>query len=121
MQDHRLGAARVLSPRPEWQPQWSGVGPMTPAMKEIPYDHVATFTLTGIQGQRLEDVINISVDGAFVSTSTGYSFFVTPLPPPPPTPPPIVLSALGPPWNSLLADLFKNDDLRVAARRLAAR
>jgi hypothetical protein len=42
--------------------------------KEIPYDHVAVFKLEGRAGNRVEDVINISVDGAFVATAVGYSF-----------------------------------------------
>jgi hypothetical protein len=48
----------------------------TPAStaKEIPYDYVANFNLTGIPGNRVQEVINISVDGAFVATDVGYSF-----------------------------------------------
>jgi hypothetical protein len=42
-------------------------------VKEIPYDYVATFTLEGVVGNRLQDVINISTDGAFVAVSIGYS------------------------------------------------
>jgi hypothetical protein len=45
-----------------------------PTLKEIPYDHVATFTLQGKRGNRVQDVINISTDGAFVAVSIGYSF-----------------------------------------------
>jgi hypothetical protein len=44
------------------------------AVKEIPYDYVAVFKLQGRAGNRVEDVINISVDGAFVATAVGYSF-----------------------------------------------
>jgi hypothetical protein len=43
-------------------------------VKEIPYDYVAVFKLQGRNGNREEDVINISVDGAFMATSVGYSF-----------------------------------------------
>ena len=50
----------------------------TPA-KEIPYDHVATFRLTGVPGNRVQDVINVSVDGAFVAAAIGYSFIPAPL------------------------------------------
>jgi len=46
----------------------------TPTVKEIPYDHVATFTLQGRRGNRVQDVINVSTDGAFVAVSIGYSF-----------------------------------------------
>jgi len=71
MHDDQFGAAPLLSPRPEPMPN----GWATPGLKEIPYDHVATFTLTGTKrGHRIEDVINISVDGAFIATSIGYSF-----------------------------------------------
>ncbi len=45
-----------------------------PTVKEIPYDYVATFTLQGKRGNRVQDVINISTDGAFVAVSIGYSF-----------------------------------------------
>lgn len=46
----------------------------TPTVKEIPYDYVARFTLKGKRGERVQDVINISTDGAFVATAIGYSF-----------------------------------------------
>lgn len=46
-----------------------------PAVKEIPYDYVARFVLKGTErGNRVQDVINISTDGAFVAMSIGYSF-----------------------------------------------
>jgi hypothetical protein len=79
MQDQRtLSSARALASReeplaPVAQPQLG--------LKEIPYDHVATFPLRGERaGDRVEDVINISVDGAFVATAVGYSFIPAPLP-----------------------------------------
>jgi hypothetical protein len=51
------------------------VVPTTPgAIKEIPYDYVATFTLEGKRGNRVPQVINISTDGAFVAVAVGYSF-----------------------------------------------
>jgi hypothetical protein len=52
----------------------------TPTVKEIPYDYVATFTLVGIRGNRVQDVINISTDGAFVAVTIGYSFIPAKLP-----------------------------------------
>jgi hypothetical protein len=111
MQDGRFGAAPLLSPRPEPIPD----GWVTPGLKEIPYDHVATFTLTGTQrGHRIEDVINISVDGAFIATSIGYSFVPAPLPPPS-SPTLFGLTAL----DQLLSDLF--DDPRLGVRALGAR
>jgi hypothetical protein len=50
---------------------------VAPATKEIPYDYVARFTLAGKRGERVQDVINISVDGAFVAVAIGYSFIPT--------------------------------------------
>ena len=46
----------------------------SPTTKEIPYDYVARFLLTGIPSTRVQDVINISIEGAFVAVSIGYSF-----------------------------------------------
>jgi hypothetical protein len=50
--------------------------PPTPAptTKEIPYDYVARFVLTGKPSTRVQDVINISIEGAFVAATIGYSF-----------------------------------------------
>jgi hypothetical protein len=46
-----------------------------PTTKEIPYDYVAKFKLRGDQpGNRVQDVINISVEGTFVAVAIGYSF-----------------------------------------------
>ena len=65
-------------------------GPGTAAgVKEIPYDYVATFKLTGRRGTRVQDVINISTEGTFVAVSVGSSFVpfdkaVTPINAPPP-------------------------------------
>ncbi|MFH0343576.1 MAG: hypothetical protein ACHBNF_15955 [Chromatiales bacterium] len=47
---------------------------VAPAVKEIPYDYVAKFTLQGRRGNRVQDVINISTEGAFVAVAIGYSF-----------------------------------------------
>jgi hypothetical protein len=51
-----------------------------PVAGEIPYDYVAVFDLTGRRGNRVEQVISISVEGAFVVTSIGYSFLPARLP-----------------------------------------
>jgi hypothetical protein len=61
--------------------------PMTaPAgVKEIPYDYVATFRLTGIAGRRTQDVINISTEGTFIAVAVGYSFVPAPITAPPVT------------------------------------
>jgi hypothetical protein len=50
--------------------------------KEIPYDYVAKFTLRGERGHRVQDVINISIEGAFVAVAIGYSFIPAKLPSP---------------------------------------
>lgn len=46
----------------------------SPTTKEIPYDYVAKFTLKGQRGNRVQDVINVSIEGAFIATAIGYSF-----------------------------------------------
>jgi hypothetical protein len=45
-----------------------------PATRDIPYDYVARFVLTGRRGNRVQDVLNISVEGSFVAATIGYSF-----------------------------------------------
>jgi hypothetical protein len=57
-------------------PQSTGAGNqlIATATKEIPYDYVARFFLTGQRGNRVQDVVSISVDGAFVAATVGYSF-----------------------------------------------
>jgi hypothetical protein len=40
----------------------------------IPYDHAATFELTGRPGNIAQDVINVASDGVFVATAIGYGF-----------------------------------------------
>jgi hypothetical protein len=57
-------------------PQSTGAGNqfVATATKEIPYDYVARFFLTGQRGNRVQDVVSISVDGAFVAATVGYSF-----------------------------------------------
>jgi hypothetical protein len=52
--------------------------PAAPTSKVIPYDYVARFILTGVRGNRVQDVIVISVDGAFVAVTIGYSFIPVP-------------------------------------------
>jgi hypothetical protein len=75
-----------IRPAPE-----AAVPAIAPAAKEIPYDYVARFVLTGVRGRRVEDVINISIEGAFVAVAIGYSFipgyiFIHREPEPAPTP-----------------------------------
>ncbi len=62
-------------------PVSAGGGMPTAALattKEIPYDYVAKFALTGQRGNRVQDVLNISIDGAFVAVAIGYSFISAP-------------------------------------------
>jgi hypothetical protein len=59
-----------LRPAPDIMPAPAAA----PAAKEIPYDYVAKFTLLGKRGNRVQDVINISIEGAFVAAAIGYSF-----------------------------------------------
>ena len=121
-----LGAAGTLARREELV---RTVARPPVELKEIPYDHVATFTLLGNRrGNRIEEVINISVDGAFVATSIGYSFFPAPLPR---RDGPVdtaggelttiraAIRSLSGPFGPLLDDVF--DDPRVAFRCLFAR
>jgi hypothetical protein len=49
-----------------------------PTTKEIAYDYVARFVLTGVRGNRVQDVLNISIEGAFVAVTIGYSFIPAP-------------------------------------------
>jgi hypothetical protein len=77
-----------LSPTQEFTPDPAANG-ARPTLKEIPYDFVATFTLTGSAGNRVQDVINTSVDGAFVAVAIGYSFIPAALPELPALPDPL--------------------------------
>jgi hypothetical protein len=45
-----------------------------PTTREIPYDYVAKFILHGRRGNRVQDVINVSVEGSFVAVAVAYSF-----------------------------------------------
>jgi hypothetical protein len=82
------------------------VAALAPSAKEIPYDYVARFILAGEWGNRIEDVINISIEGAFVAAAIGYSFI--PANPPPPLElgpielnPPIPVAAVAPTTTTL--------------------
>src|SRR5512132_1357715 len=48
--------------------------PAVAPTKEIPFDYVATFALRGVFGNRVQDVINISIEAPFIATEIGYSF-----------------------------------------------
>lgn len=77
---HALGQVQERMPA---GPAQDGMIPVaaTATTKEIPYDYVAKFPLQGIRGNRVKDVINISVEGAFVAVAIGYSFIPAKLPP----------------------------------------
>ncbi|WP_074593804.1 hypothetical protein [Bacillus cereus] len=40
--------------------------------REIPYDHIVKFTLSGDPGNRIQQVINISMEGPFVATHMSF-------------------------------------------------
>lgn len=71
----RLGLSEDQQQVPTRSPSDSMAPPIAaPTTKEIPYDYVARFILKGERGSRVQDVINISIEGAFVAVSIGYSF-----------------------------------------------
>jgi hypothetical protein len=87
----------LLRPAPDIMPAPAAA----PAAKEIPYDYVAKFTLQGKRGNRVQDVINISIEGAFVAAAIGYSF----IPATPANGP--IFASLGPPpapLNEIIAE-----------------
>jgi hypothetical protein len=70
-----------------------------PAVRVIPYEYVADFTLRGNPGDLVQDVINVSVEGVFVAVSIGYGLVeeraeTLPLITPPNTTPPVTLGAV---------------------------
>src|SRR5574338_1251809 len=93
---------------------------VVPTTKEIPYDYVATFALTGRRGNRVQDVINISVEGVFVAVAIGYSFIPAQLPgldaiPSEPIPP--VVPAAPPPPPHLLRVIWPTTSFGDLERR----
>jgi hypothetical protein len=54
----------------------SAVRPLTaqPVTRTIPFDYVFQFELTGNPANRVQDVVDISMQGTFVAVSIGYSF-----------------------------------------------
>jgi hypothetical protein len=71
---------------------------MATGVKEIPYDYVATFKLTGTRGTRVQDVINISTEGTFVAVSVGSSFL--------PAAKTLTATTAPPPFDTTFAALF---------------
>jgi hypothetical protein len=90
-----------------------------PPAKEIPYDYVTVFRLQGTRGNRIEEVINISVDGAFVAVSIGYSFIPARLDPRVGELNTLRTAAVNLPLGVLVQDLFQ--DPRVAIQQLLVR
>ena len=76
----------------------SGASASATGVKEIPYDYVATFKLTGTRGRRAQDVISISTEGVFVAVSVGSSFV--------PAARTLTATSAPPPFNTTLAALF---------------
>jgi hypothetical protein len=67
-QDQERATARAA-------PETSSGFPALPVSgREIPYDYVAKFILEGVAGRRQQDVISISIEGAFIATAIGYGF-----------------------------------------------
>jgi hypothetical protein len=98
---------------------------VSPTAKEIPYDYVAKFKLEGRPGNRVQDVINISIDGAFVAVAIGYSFIPAKLPDLAPPPTPILMLAPSPSdtLNWVLSNVFEPvvKDPRMLTRCLLVR
>jgi hypothetical protein len=95
-----------------------------PTAKEIPYDYVAKFKLQGIPGNRVQDVINISIEGGFVAVAIGYSFIPAKLATISASP---IILALPPPPTDGVGWLVTNlilpvvDDPRMIAQCLLVR
>ena len=110
----------LMRPAPEIMPP-AAVAPTT---KEIPYDYVAKFKLQGKPGNRVQDVINISIEGGFVAVAIGYSFIPAKLPTP--TPAPGIFASLTRPEDGvgwLIDNLILPvvDDPRMLAQCLVVR
>jgi hypothetical protein len=48
-------------------------GSAQPKAKTIPFDYVFKFDLKGVKGNKVQDVVEISMEGVFVTVSIGYS------------------------------------------------
>jgi hypothetical protein len=107
IQMRSLGYPNAVIERPASRPVTSA----PPLTRTIPFDYVFQFELTGTPTNRVQDVVEISMQGWFVAVSIGYSFvlderterrrtvgpvIVTPQPPPssPPSTP-ILFSIRG--------------------------
>jgi hypothetical protein len=54
----------------------------TPTTKTIPFDYVFQFALKGERGNKVQDVVEISMEGVFVALSIGYSLLLDETKPP---------------------------------------
>jgi hypothetical protein len=91
-----------------------------PAVRVIPYEYVADFALRGEVGNLVQDVINVSVEGAFVAVSISYGLVEERATLLPLVNPPAILSAVTlanvPP--DVLIDGFRiNPQVRAVAVR----
>ena len=109
----------LMRPAPEIMPP-AAVAPTT---KEIPYDYVAKFKLQGKPGNRVQDVINISIEGGFVAVAIGYSFIPAKLPTPPSAPVNLALRTRPADVGWLIDNLILPvvDDPRMLAQCLVVR
>jgi hypothetical protein len=64
--------ARARNAMPGTPPSFNTAG--NRSRLAMPFDHAATFNLKGTPGNIVQDVINISSDGAFVAVAIGYGF-----------------------------------------------
>ena len=85
----------------------TGAGGAATGVKEIPYDYVATFKLTGKRCTRVQDVINITTEGTFVAVSVGSSFA--------PAEKALTATTAPSPFNTTFAALFPGTALGFAA------
>ena len=82
----RLGLSQAQEQTPTRSASNSTQPAAGPTIREIAYDYVARFVLTGVRGNRLQDVVNISIEAAFVAVTIGYSFIPAPADSPPTSP-----------------------------------
>ena len=90
-------------------------------VKEIPYDYVATFKLTGTRGTRAQDVINVTTEGTFVAVSVGSSFLPAAKTLTPTTAPPPFNTTFGALFPGTAAGFGANDAFTALAESLLLR
>ena len=56
-----------------YQPLGQARRPFPPMTKTIPFDYAFQFPLRGVHDNRVQDVVEISMEGVFVASSLGYS------------------------------------------------